>query len=205
MLWSEFIQSMLGDKSAMLLSTATTGVNESDCLLAVSYVIAGTENSRVQTLFHNVPASCAQNGAQYHRITVHTLSQRGLTTNDFVQEVNQLFATNVPFSYNPSFQKMALNEMVDCDPCSVVDLPLLLKLARSHLPVSAEDLDSLFTFKQLEDFAHKKVGASPPFKSLMRMCNIVADPYTDELPVVTNVEILERFWEQLGELEMVTY
>lgn len=203
MKWGEYLSGLL-NKPAILFSTATTGINPDDCLLAVSYRFIGGENSS-GTLFYSAPASCALNGVEYHKISMHVLSTRGLQATDFSEAVNNLFKMGTAFSYNPSFQSSALTDMADCAPIFVHDLPLLLKLAMSRIALVAEDMDRICTLPELEDLARKKVGQPPPFKRLMRACNIVTDPYTDELPVATNVQILTRMWEKLCETDLVTY
>jgi len=203
MKWGEYITSLL-KKPVVLFSTATTGVNSDDCLLAVSYQFKGGDNSS-GTLFYSAPASCALQGVEYHKITMHTLSTRGLQAPDFAEAVNNLFKLGTPFSYNPAFQASALTDMADCEPVFIHDLPLLMKLAMSRFALPAEDLDKICTLPELEDMAKKMAGQPPPFKRLMRACNITTDPYTDELPVVTNVQILNQMWEKLCDIEMATY
>jgi hypothetical protein len=124
---------------------------------------------------------------------------------DFSDAVDQLFRDSTPMSYNPGFQSLALTQMTECEPVHIVDFPLIFKLAQSRQAISAEDLDKVVQIPQLEEMAAHKVHGAPSFKQLMRSCNIVADPYTDELPVVTNAQILLRLWEQLEEIELVTY
>ena len=205
MKWGEFIRSLANDKPILLFSTATTGVTSSDCLLAVSYAKIGAGNPQLGTLFHGAPASCALQGVDYHRITMHILNTRGLSMNDFSDQVNQLFRENIPMSYNPKFQVMALTEMTGCEYVHVVDFPLLFKLAQSRMALKAEDLDKLASLHELESLAAHMVHSPPQFKRLMKANNIEVDPYTDELPVVTNVQILLRLWEKLEEIELVAY
>lgn len=203
MTWGEYLQSLL-KRPPMLFSTATTGVNSDDCLLAVSYEIVKTPRES-GTVFYSAPASCALNGVDYHRITMHTLSVYGLQAEEFSEEVNRLFKENTAFSYNPAFQVSALTDMADCTPGYVHDLPLLMKLAMSRFALSAEDLDKICTLPELEALANKMVGQPPPFKRLMRSCNIVVDPYTDVLPVETNKQILTQMWDQLCGIPMMTF
>ena len=204
MKWGEFIQSLI-QKPILLFSTATTGVTSSDCLLAVSYAKLGTGKPQTGTIFYAAPAECALHGAEYHHITMHVLNTVGLSMKDFSDSVNQLFRESTPVSYNPAFQTMALTEMTDCDFVHVADLLLLLKLAQSKMAISAEELDKVTNLTALEKIAETMVHTAPPLKRLMRANNIVADPYNDELPVVTNVQVLLRLWELLAEIELVTY
>jgi hypothetical protein len=124
---------------------------------------------------------------------------------DFSDAVNQLFRETTPMSYNPTFQTMALTEMVECDYVYVADLPLIFKLAQSKMAIRADELDNIVNLKGLEKKAEELVHTAPPLKRLMRANNIVTDPYTDELPVVTNVQVLLRLWEMLSVQEMVVY
>lgn len=203
MTWGEYIQSLL-KRPPMLFSTATTGVNSDDCLLAVSYTVI--KNPRESgTVFYAAPASCALNGVDYHKITMHTLSTYGLQAEEFSEEVNRLFKENTAFSYNPAFQVSALTDMADCTPGYVHDLPVLMKLAMSRLALSAEDLDKICTLPELESLAKRMAGQPLTFKRLMKSCNIVVDPYTDELPVKTNVQILTQLWDQLCDIPLVTF
>ena len=188
----------------MLFSTATTGVNSDDCLLAVSYAIIKSPRES-GTVFYAAPASCALNGVDYHHITMHTLSTYGLQAEEFSEEVNRLFKENTAFSYNPAFQVSALTDMADCTPGYVHDLPVLMKLAMSRLALPAEDLDKICTLPELESMAKRMAGQPLTFKRLMRSCNIVVDPYTDELPVKTNVQILTQLWDQLCDIPMTTF
>ena len=204
MKWGEFIQSLI-QKPIMLFSTATTGVNSNDCLLAVSYAKLGTGTPQTGTLFYSAPSECALRGVEYHKITMHTLNTQGLSMRDFSEAVNELFREATPMSYNPAFQTMALTEMVECDFVHVADLPLLFKLAQSKMALQAEELDKLTNIVGLEKMAESMVHTPPPLKRLMRANNIVIDPYTDELPLVTNVQILLRLWERLADIEVVTY
>ena len=203
MTWGEYIAQLL-QKPALLFATATTGVNSDDCLLAVSYKFVGGDNSS-GTLFYSAPASCALNGVDYHKITMHTLSTQGLQASDFSEAVNNLFKLGTPFSYNPKFQYSALTEMADCSPGYIHDFPLLMKLAMSRMALQAEDLDKICTVQELETLARSLVSAPPQLKRLMRSCNITQDPYTDELPVVVNVQALTRLWEQLCGIDLVAY
>ena len=202
--WGEFIDSLI-QKPVLLFSTATTGVTSNDCLLAVSYARMGPGNPQTGTLFYGAPASCALNGVEYHKITMHILNTNGLSMHDFSDTVNQLFRETTPVSYNPGFQVMALTEMTECEFTHVVDFPLLFKLAQSKIGLRADDLDKLNSLSGVESIATSLVRNPPPFKRLMKTCDIVVDPYTDELPVVTNVQILMRLWERLREFDLVVY
>lgn len=204
MKWGEYLQSIV-QKPILLFATATTGVTSSDCLLAVSYARLTANTTSTGTLYYSAPASCALQGVDYHKISMHVLNTRGLSMSDFSQAVDQLFRESTPMSYNPSFQTLALNEMTECEPVHIVDFPLIFKLAQSRKALKAEDLDNVVQIFQLEGMAANMVHGAPPFKRLMRSCNITVDPYSDELPVVTNVQILLRLWEQLSEIELVTY
>ena len=203
MKWGEFINSLMR-KPILLFATATTGVNRDDCLLAVAYRFIGGDNGS-GVLFYSAPASCALNGVDYHRITMHTLSTKGLQAAEFTEAVNNLFKMGTPFSYNPAFQVSALTDMADCSPGYVHDLPLLMKLASARFAIPAEDLDKIATLPELESLATKMAGQPPPFKRLMRANNIEVDPFTDELPVVTNVQILTRLWEKLADTDLAAY
>ena len=203
MKWGEFISSLL-QRPALLFATATTGVNSDDCLLAVSYKFVGGDNSS-GTIFYAAPATCALRGVDYHKITMHTLSTKGLQAAEFSEAVDNLFKMGTAFSYNPFFQTSALTEMADCTPGIVHDLPLLMKLAGARYAIPAEDLDKVCTVPELESMAHSMAGLALPFKRLMRSYNIVVDPYTDELPVEVNVQILTRLWERLCDTDLVTY
>lgn len=204
MKWGEFLQSTV-NKPILLFSTATTGINSNDCLLAVSYAKLVGDKPQTGTLFYSAPASCALNGVTYHKISMHVLNTRGLNMTDFSEAVNQLFRETTPMSYNPAFQELALTEMTECEPCHIADFPLLFKLAQSHMALSAEELDKVVSISQLESMAAKLVHSPPAFKRLMRSANIVEDPYTDELPVVMNVQILLQLWNQLSGIDLVTY
>ena len=207
MKWGEYLLALV-QKPILLFATATTGVTSSDCLLAVSYAKLHTPNSEVNTLgtlYYSAPASCALNGVDYHKISIHVLNTRGLSMSDFSAAIDQLFRETTPMSYNPSFQTLALNEMTECEPVHIIDFPLIFKLAQSRKALRAEELDNIVQLSQLEALAARMVNGAPPFKRLMRSCNITVDPYSDELPVVTNVQILLRLWEQLKEIELVTY
>ena len=204
MTWGEYLQSVI-NKPLLLFATATTGVNSDDCLLAVSYAKLTAGNPQTGTLFYGAPASCALHGVDYHKISMHVLNTRGLSMRDFSDSVNQLFRENTPMSYNPGFQELALTEMTECEHVHVVDFPLLFKLAQSKIALKAEELDKVTAINQIEQMAAKHVHSPPPFKRLMHANNIEVDPYTDELPVVTNVQILLRLWELLREMQLVTY
>lgn len=206
MKWGEFITSLL-HKPLLLFSTATTGVTSNDCLLAVSYakLQQNGEKPITGTLFYGASSECALHGVDYHKITMHTLNTLGLSMHDFSDAVNQLFRETTPMSYNPTFQTMALTEMVECDYVYVADLPLIFKLAQSKMAIRADELDNIVNLKGLEKKAEELVHTAPPLKRLMRANNIVTDPYTDELPVVTNVQVLLRLWEMLAVQEMVVY
>ena len=206
MKWGEFIQSLL-HKPLLLFSTATTGVTSSDCLLAVSYAKLSSNGERpiTGTLFYAAPSECALHGVDYHKITMHTLNTMGLSMRDFSDAVNQLFRETTPMSYNPAFQTMALTEMTECDYVHVADLPLLFKLAQSKMALRADELDAIVSISGLEKVAEGLVHNAPPLKRLMRANNIATDPYTDELPVVTNVQVLMRLWEMLAVQEMAVY
>ena len=203
MKWGEYITS-LARKPLLLFATATTGINRDDCLLAVAYRFIGGDNGS-GVVFYSAPASCALNGVDYHHITMHTLSTRGLNATDFRDAVNALFQRGTPFSYNPTFQVSALTDMADCSPGFVHDLPLIMKLASARYAIPAEDIDKICTIPELEAMASRMAGNPLPFKRLMRANNIVVDPYTDELPVVTNVQILTRLWEVLADTDLVAY
>lgn len=203
MKWGEFISSLLR-KPVLLFATATTGVNRDDCLLAVAYKFMGGDNGS-GVLFYSAPASCALNGVDYHKISMHTLSTRGLQAAEFTEAVNNLFKMGTPFSYNPAFQASALTDMADCTPGYVHDLPLLMKMASARFALPAEELDKITTLPELEVMAAKMAGQPLPFKRLMRANNITIDPYTDELPVVTNVQILTRLWEILADTDLSAY
>ena len=203
MKWGEYLTS-LARKPILLFATATTGVNRDDCLLAVAYRFIGGDNGS-GTVFYSAPASCALNGVDYHKITLHTLSTKGLNATDFRDSVNALFQRGTPFSYNPAFQVSALTDMADCTPGFVHDLPLIMKLASARYAIPAEDIDKICTIPDLEAMAAKMAGQPLPFKRLMRANNITVDPYTDELPVVTNVQILTRLWEILADTDLVAY
>lgn len=95
--------------------------------------------------------------------------------------------------------------MADCSPGFVHDLPLIMKLASARYAIPAEDIDKICTIPELEAMASRMAGNPLPFKRLMRANNIVVDPYTDELPVVTNVQILTRLWEVLADTDLVAY
>ena len=204
MKWGEYLRSIV-QKPILLFATATTGVTSSDCLLAVSYAKLTADKPLTGTLFYSAPASCALQGVDYHKISMHVLNTVGLSMSDFSDAVDQLFRDTTPMSYNPSFQSLALTEMTECEPVHIADFPLIFKLAQSRKALKAEDLDSVVQIFQLEAMAANMVHGAPPFKRLMRSCNITVDPYSDELPVVTNVQILLRLWEQLEEIELVTY
>lgn len=203
MTWGDLIQGLI-HKPILLFATATTGINSDDCLLAVSYAKIGTKTD-LGTLYYSAPASCALNGVEYHKISMHILNTRGLSMADFSEQVNMLFSETTPMSYNPAFQERALSEMTECEPVHVFDFPLLFKLAQSKMALKAEDLDAMTSLYPLEKKAAELVRVAPPFKRLMASCKIVADPCTDELPVVTNVQILLRLWEQLRGIELVSY
>lgn len=203
MKWGEYLTSLM-NKPVLLFATATTGVNRDDCLLAVAYRFIGGDNAS-GTVFYAAPASCALNGVDYHKITLHTLTTQGLNATDFRDSVNALFQRGTPFSYNPAFQVSALTDMADCTPGFVHDLPQIMKLAASRYAIPAEDLDKVCTLPELEAMASRMAGQPLPFKRLMRANNIVVDPYTDELPVVTNVQILTRLWELLADTDLVVY
>lgn len=203
MKWGEYLSSLL-KRPALLFATATTGINSDDCLLAVSYRFMGGDNSS-GTLFYAAPASCALNGVDYHKITMHMLSTKGLQAPDFSEAVNNLFKLGTAFSYNPAFQSSALTDMADCAPGYIHDIPLLMKLATARYALPAEDLDKICTLTELESMARKMAGNPLPFKRLMRACNIIIDPYTDQIPVEVNVQILTRLWEQLCDTDLVTY
>lgn len=203
MTWGEFIQGLI-HKPVLLFATATTGVNSDDCLLAVSYAKMGAK-PELGTLYYSAPASCALNGVEYHKISMHILNTRGLSMADFSEQVNMLFRESTPMSYNPGFQERALNEMTDCDPVHVFDFPLLFKLAQSKMALKAEDLDAMTSLYPLEKKATELVRVAPPFKRLMTSNKIAADPQSDQLPVVTNVQILMRLWERFVNIELVSY
>ena len=80
-----------------------------------------------------------------------------------------------------------------------------MKLAAARFAIPAEDLDKIATLPELESLATKMAGQPPPFKRLMRANNIEVDPFTDELPVVTNVQILTRLWEKLADTDLAAY
>lgn len=204
MRWVEYIQSIV-NRPVLLFSTATTGVTSNDCLLAVSYAKLGEGQPETGTLYYSAPASCALNGVDYHKITMHVLQTRGLSMTDFSDAVNQLFRETTPLSYNPGFQERALTEMTECEPVHIVDFPLLFKLAQSKMALKAEELDKVTHITGLEQMALKLVHGAPPFKWLMNANKIAVDPYSDELPVITNVQILLRLWELLSKIELVTY
>lgn len=203
MKWGEYVCSLL-HKPVLLFATATTGINRDDCLLAVAYQFIGVEN-KSGVIFYSAPASCALNGVDYHKITMYTLAHHGLSAKDFTEAVNDLFKQGTPFSYNPSFQASALTDMADCSPGYVHDLPLLMKLAAARYAIPAEDLDKIATLTELEALAAKMAGQPLPFKRLMRANNIEIDPYTDELPVVINVQILTRLWEKFADIDLAAY
>ena len=203
MKWGEYVCSLL-HKPILLFSTATTGINKDDCLLAVAYQFIGGDNG-TGVIFYSAPASCALNGVDYHKITMYTLTHKGLSATDFTEAVNNLFKMGTAFSYNPAFQASALTDMADCSPGYVHDLPLLMKLAAARYAIPAEDLDKIASLPDLEALAAKMAGRPLTFKQLMRANNIEIDPYTDELPVVTNVQILTRLWEAFSDIDLAAY
>lgn len=205
MTWQEFTLSLCHGP-VVLFSTATTGVNHSDNLLAVSWCKLNPEGEdEYGTFFHSVPAEEALIGAQYHKITVHNLSLHGLETQEFIDKVHGLFEDADAFSYNPSFQLMALNAMSECDVRFVYDLAHLTSCALNHRAMSADDVENMVSLQQLMGALWSKAGSPPPFKRVMKMCNINVDPESDELPVVTNVRILRAFWDALQDFELVVY
>ena len=205
MTWQELVTSV-SRGPIVLFSTATTGVHSNDELLALSWNRIDPEGTEEKgTIFHAVPAERALQGVDYHHITMHTLSTQGLDTPDFIRAIQDLLKDTTPFSYNPSFQLMALNEMSDCDIDWVFDLALTTNAALNHRMLSAEDLDGVVNPVQLMGLLARVSGNPPPFKRVMRMCDIVIDERTDVLPLVTNVQILRAFWKKLGELDLLTY
>ena len=205
MTWQEFVWSLC-DGPVVLFSTATTGVTHTDALLAVSWCKINPDDVVEQgTFFHSVPAEQALNGAQYHKITVHNLSLNGLGTEEFISKVHGLFDGAIPFSYNPTFQLMALNEMCECEVPFVADLAHLTSCAMNHRGLSSDDIENMVSIRQLMGMLWGKTGSPPPFKRVMKMLGIEVDPYSDELPVVTNVQILRSFWKALSDFELVVY
>ena len=205
MTWQELIWSV-SRGPIVLFSTVTTGVHHTDTLLAVSYCKIQEDGSEeLLTLFQSVSAERALQGVDYHHITMHTLSEQGLEKPEFERRVSALFDGATAFSYNPSFQLMALNEMAACDVANVYDLALTTNTAVNHGMLSAEELDKVVTPGQLMTRCAIAAGAPPPFKRVMKMCDIVVDDRSDILPVVTNVQILKAFWKRLGETELLTY
>ena len=204
MTWQELILS-LSHGPVLLFSTATTGVHESDNLLAVSWckIEEGNED-QYGTLFHALPEDIAMIGSQYHQIPEHTLATLGYEPGEFEKKVDELFDGVTAFSYNPMFQHLALNCMVECNVRHIADLAAITSVALNSRMMSAEDLDKITTIGQLNSLL-AGMGKPPPFKRVMKMCDIAIDPFTDELPVVTNVQILHAFWEKLSSLELLTY
>lgn len=205
MTWQELVLS-LSSGPVLLFSTATTGVHESDNLLAVSWCKIEDENDQgtYGTLYHALPEDIAMIGAQYHKIPSQTLATLGFEPGAFEEKIEELFDGVTAFSYNPMFQHLALNCMVECNVRHIADLAAITSVALNNRMLSAEDLDKITTIGQLNSLL-AGMGKAPPFKRVMKMCDITIDPFTDELPVVTNVQILHAFWEKLSSLELLTY
>lgn len=204
MTWAEYLMS-LSPGDVLLFATATTGVHHDSDLLAVSYCkINEAGESSYGTIFQALPEERAMQGIEYHKIDFNTLSTIGREKDDFEKAVSELFKDTAAYSYNPFFQNLALTEMSDCEIGYVSDLASIVSRAVNQRMMSAEELDKITNLFQFGAFL-SKMGKAPPFKRVMQMCNITTDLYSGELPVVMNVQVLHAFWEQLAQLELLTY
>ena len=90
----------------------------------------------------------------------------------------------------------------------------------AHAAYTVRDMESavafyekVFGFKKAFTMNHPKTGA--PWIVYVYVAEgqfielfyggVTEDPYTDELPVVTNVQILLQLWNQLSKIDLVTY
>jgi hypothetical protein len=209
MTWHELIKSRnLFDEDILLFSTATTGLGADDVLLAFSYAkISGNGDVHKDTVYRLVSEDLCHKGMEYHKITPERMIAHGWLQGDFEAQINEVTSNFkcAMFSYNPSFQWKALTVMAGLAPKMICDLPLFLKAAESRIAISKEDMTHLTTLGDLQGYLETLYKKPPSMKTMMKGRGFTEDVSSDELPVEQNVNILCRFWELLGEQELVVY
>lgn len=126
--WGEIIDSF--NRPVVMLSTATTGVDDDSKIIAVAI------DDKV--IYHSVPQDELLPSLEYHGIDSERLLRYGaLNDETFRDQVTAELAGKVVMTYNPAFQIKYLAPYAEIDG-RCFDLPLLYRGAASHIGIKEQ-------------------------------------------------------------------
>ena len=127
--WGELIDSLVGDRKVVTLSTATTGLNllDEDELIGVCI----DDN----TYFRSVPNDVLLKAQDYHKVTGEMLAAQAMDDTSFRDTLRNQLDNTIILTYNPEFQCTALFSWCDVETLPLVDLPRVYKGAAAQLAV----------------------------------------------------------------------
>lgn len=200
-IWTDTLEMLTaGSSTAILLSTATSGLHRTDQLLALSYALyQGDECQETNTFILSVPDDILMPSAEYHRISPEMVRTQGIAKEEFKEKLEKLFTPDkVVFTYNSPFQIKALtlmgDGMLEAVPCPMLDLPIWIKAAESKMHFVVD----LPIDKAQVQMANRVM--CPAWKKVLSHRGI--DPQTPPgmLPVEYNVQCLQMLYGDLKEL-----
>lgn len=181
-------------RNVKLVSTATTGLQDDDELLAVNIIEPEDAGSLSRTYFKRVDDRNKVIRAQeYHKITPET-SMAGRPSESFVEAITNELSDSVVFTYNPLFQIKFLERQGIHVP-AVYNLPLFLKGAEMRLLLFDDESRSL---DSIESTLSKKAGAPQAFSKLTQSFGLT--PSVIELPLQFSCRVLLEAWNRLKAL-----
>lgn len=199
MSWTDTLELLsLGNSSALLFCTATTGLHRTDKLLAVAYQLyEGDEKQESGTLFLDATDEELAPGAQYHQITPDIMRANAMKPDEFKEKLTELMTHRVAFTYNTAFQLKALMVMgggiIEAPPCEMCELPLWVKAAESKLHFMVD-----LPLCKAESQIANRIPVST-WKRMLDYRGIASKAPPGVLPVVYNAECLALLYDALIE------
>lgn len=186
--WSEFVR---GGSNIAFVSTATTGVQDHDSLLAVSvHRQTGQSQLEHELLVREVPREELLKGSEYHMVQEPFMRLNAVTDSSFRERLQELLGGCLVFTYNPPFQLRFMSDWVST---MMFDLPLLVKAVESRYAVDPRMQGS--PGKVLR-WAESKVGKPATWRKVLQMHDITL-PGPPVLPCEANSMCLYWLWSRV--------
>jgi len=188
------VTSLCGDRPPMLVTTATTGVHESDTLIAAFFI--SPLSRETELVMREVPEDMLAPSREYHGIGSEEMRSYALPDDQALARLDELAQNNTLFGYNPEFQSRYLAKGMTAAPV-VLDLPALVQAADMRMAMA-----QVTGLSELQALALRQIGGkAPSFRSLCRRYGL--EPNQVLLPLQASCWQLCGLWDRLAEIPAV--